>query len=211
MIRTRIKFCGMTRAEDLAVAAELGVDAIGLIFAARSPRRVELSQAIQLRRALPPFVAVVALCMDNPPAEVRAIASTLRPALIQFHGRELATDCVGCGLPYLKAVPMGGGIEPGRLIAAHPRAAGFVFDAHALGEAGGSGQVFDWSQLPLCPGQARVLAGGLTPDNVYAAVRQARPYAVDVASGIESEPGVKAREQMQRFVAEVRRADADLA
>jgi phosphoribosylanthranilate isomerase len=205
--RTRIKFCGMTRLQDIACAAQLGVDAIGLIFAPRSPRRLELAQARPLRAALPPFVAPVALLMDADPSQVQTIVQTLRPALLQFHGSEAPQDCARWGVPYLKAVPMaipeGAAIYAGR----YPDAAGFVFDSHGAGEPGGSGRAFDWHALPRQLARPLLLAGGLTPENVYDAVRTVRPWAVDVSSGIESAPGEKDEDRMRRFVAEVRRAD----
>jgi len=205
--RTRIKFCGMTRVQDVQFAAELGVDAVGLIFAPRSPRRLELAQARVLRAALPPFVIPVALLMDAEIAHVEAMLHTVKPALLQFHGAEKPEDCTRYGLPFLKAVPMA--IPEGAAIyaARYPEAIGFVFDSHAAGEAGGSGQRFDWSRLPRGIGRPVLLAGGLDPENVFEAVRSVRPYAVDVSSGIESAPGFKDVEKMRRFVAEVKRAD----
>lgn len=205
--RTRIKFCGMLRAADIELAAALGVDAIGLIFAPRSPRRLELAQARALRATIPPFVSVVALLMDADPAQIQTMLQTVRPTLLQFHGSEPPADCARFGVPYLKAVPMA--IPEGAAIyaARYPDAAGFVFDSHATGQPGGSGRAFDWSALPRNLARPLVLAGGLTPDNVYDAVRTVRPWAVDVSSGIESAPGIKDPDAMRRFVAEVRRAD----
>jgi len=208
--RTRIKFCGMTRAEDIAVAAALGVDAIGLIFAERSRRRLSLSQGRDLRRTVPPFVASVALSMDASITALREIIDIVRPDWLQFHGSEPGTDCARFGLPYLKAVPMADARPLAEWFAEHPCAAGFVLDAHASGEAGGSGQRFDWARVPLERPRPVLLAGGLEPDNVFDAIIAVRPYAVDVASGIEAAPGRKCPQRMQRFVAEVRRADAAL-
>lgn len=207
-MRTRIKFCGMTRADDIALAAGLGVDAIGLIFAASSKRRIDAAKARELRAAAGPFVHVVALFMDNPMSEVRNIISMARPTLLQFHGGETAEDCECHGLPYLKAVPMGSRADLRECVAQHPRAAGFVLDGHAEGEAGGRGETFDWTRVPRGFDRPLLLAGGLAPDNVFEAIRIARPYAVDVASGIEAAAGVKDPEHMRRFVSEVRRADA---
>ena len=208
-MRTRIKFCGMTRVEDVALASALGVDAIGLIFAERSPRRLSATQARELRAAAGPFVASVALFMDNAVTEVAGIIATVRPALLQFHGDEPAEDCERHGLPYLKAVPMASVDDFDAYAARHPRAVGFVVDSHAAGEAGGSGVTFDWSRLPRGFARPLVLAGGLVPGNVFDAVRAVAPQAVDVSSGIESMPRIKDPERMRRFVAEVRRADND--
>ena len=208
MRRTRIKFCGMTRADDIALAAELGVDAIGLIFAAASKRRVDVAKARELRAGAGPFVHVVALFMDTPVAEVRDIVSMVKPTLLQFHGAENAEDCERHGLPYLKAVPMGSRADLRECVAQHPRAAGFVLDGHAQGAAGGSGERFDWTRVPHGFDRPLLLAGGLSPNNVFEAIRIARPHAVDVASGIEAAPGLKDAQHMRRFVSDVRRADA---
>lgn len=212
--RTRIKFCGMTRVDDALAAAELGVDAIGLIFAARSKRRVAPDAAAGIRDALPPFVASVALFMDNSADEVRATIERVRPTLLQFHGGEDDDFCAEFGLPYLKAVAMGGGGEdPATLLVRWPRAAAFLFDSHAKGEAGGSGQTFDWARVPSGFLRPFLVAGGLTPDNVFDAVRTTECWGVDVSSGIEGgelergAPGIKDAAKMRRFVAEVARAD----
>jgi phosphoribosylanthranilate isomerase len=206
--RTRIKFCGMTRAEDIAIAAQLGVDAIGLIFAERSPRRLTLQQARALRDSVPPLLGTIALSMDAPLTQVREILQVLHPHWLQFHGSEDDVDCAGFAVPFLKALPMRGEELALAAMARYPHAAGFVLDAHAPGEAGGSGQVFDWSHAPHGAPKPWLLAGGLHPDNVFDAIVATRPFAVDVASGIEIEPGVKCPRKMARFVAEVRRADA---
>ena len=208
--RTRIKFCGLTRAGDVRLAGELGVDAIGLIFAARSPRHVSPEAARNLRDALAPLVDVVALFMDNTVAQVRAAIAHARPTLLQFHGSEDDAFCRRFGLPYLKGIGLQDAEAEmsGRLLhARYPRAAGFVLDGHAAGEPGGSGRRLDVSRIPDDMTKPFVLAGGLDPDNVYRAVRQASPWGVDVSSGIESEPGVKDGALMRRFVEQVRRAD----
>ena len=204
--RVRVKFCGFTRRDDALAASALGVDAIGLVLTTRSKRFAGIANARDIRRALPPFVAVVTLFMDDEPAFIAEVIATVRPDLLQFHGSEEAPDCVRYGVPYLKAVAMGGGggVDGRAVVAAHPRAAGFLFDGNAAGEQGGSGKRFDWSQLPAGLSSPVILAGGLTPENVGDAIRAAQPYAVDVSSGIESAPGVKDLEKMRRFVAAVR-------
>src|SRR5690606_30284610 len=128
--RTRIKFCGMTRAGDVRLAGELGVDAVGFVFAARSRRRVDAGQAAAMREALAPMVDAVALFMDSPVEEVREVISRVRPSLLQFHGDEEEAFCRSFGLRYLKAVPMGGDtrLEALELHARWPSAAGFLLD-----------------------------------------------------------------------------------
>lgn len=207
--RTRIKFCGMTRASDVQLAGELGVDAVGLVFAAGSPRQLGLGQARSLRLALAPMVDAVALFRDNTVDEVEQVLRRVRPTLLQFHGDEDDAFCRGFGLPYLKAVPMGGDVrwQAAALEQRWPHADGLLFDSHGSGGAGGSGQAFDWSRIPAGLRRPLLLAGGITPDNVHDAILATRPWAVDVASGIEAAPGIKDGDKMRRFVAEVRRAD----
>lgn len=207
-MRTRIKFCGLTRPGDVRLAGEFGADALGFVFAARSPRRLLPAQAAALREAVPPFVSVVALFMDTPRVEIEAAIRALRPHCLQFHGSESPAFCASFGLPYIKTIAMAQ--PPGAVraaIEAHPAAAALLLDGHAPGEAGGRGEVFDWAAIPAIP-RPWLLAGGLTPDNVGAAIRAARPFAVDVSSGIETAPGHKDGRKMQQFIEEVRRADA---
>ncbi|MEO6155353.1 MAG: phosphoribosylanthranilate isomerase [Thermomonas sp.] len=210
LFRTRIKFCGMTRAGDVRLASELGVAAIGLVFARQSKRRIAPEAARSLRDALAPLVDAVALFMDNDVDEVRAAIAHARPTLLQFHGNEDDAFCRRFGLPYLKGIGMGGdqAAMTGRLLHSRfPHAGGFVLDGHAPGEPGGSGMRMPLERIPDDMSKPFVLAGGLCPDNVYAAVRVAMPWGVDVSSGIESRPGIKDGLLMRRFVEEVRRAD----
>jgi len=202
----RIKLCGMTRAEDVRLAVELGADYVGLILAPRSPRRLTVAQAAELRGLVAGRSAAVLLLMDNPREEVQRAVAALRPDLLQFHGGEDDAFCADFGLPYLKAIAMGDGIDPLPEMARFPAAFGFVLDGHGAGQAGGSGQRFDWSRLPQACDRPILLAGGLEPDNVDAAIRTVHPWGVDVSSGIESAPGRKHPEAMRRFVAAVRAA-----
>ncbi|CBA15501.1 phosphoribosylanthranilate isomerase [Xanthomonas albilineans] len=208
LYRTRIKFCGMTRAGDIRLAGELGVDSVGFVFAHGSSRRVAPTEARAMRQAAAPMVDVVALFRDNTKDEVREVLRTLRPTLLQFHGVEDDGFCRSFNLPYLKAVPMGGGEFNARTLQLQfPNAAGFLFDSHAPGESGGSGKTFDWARLPTGLHRPLLLAGGITGDNVFDAIVSTLPWGVDVSSGIESQPGIKDGNKMRRFVEEVRRAD----
>ena len=213
MTHTRIKFCGLTRAEDVRLAVELGVDYVGLVFAPRSPRKLLLGQARMLRELVPEEIAVVALAMDNTAADIEAVLENVRPDLLQFHGGEDDAFCAGFGIPFLKAIAMGGSTEDAAVAAAgFPSAYGYLLDGHARGEQGGSGQRFDWKRVPRDfdrPGSSEhiFLAGGLSADNVGLAIRTAQPWGVDVSSGIESSPGVKSADRMRQFVDEARRAD----
>jgi phosphoribosylanthranilate isomerase len=203
--RTRIKFCGMTRPADAEAAARLGADAVGLVLAPESPRFIGLREAVIIRRRLPPFVQAVALFRNAAVDEVRRALDELRPDLLQFHGEESPGYCEAFGWPYLRAVPMKGGAALGDWERRFASAAALLLDAHGAGEQGGQGRPFDWSAIRSS--RPFVLAGGLTPDNVGQAVRQVRPYAVDVSSGIERSPGIKDEDKMQRFIEAVRSAD----
>ncbi len=209
LFRTRIKLCGLTRAGDVRLASELGADAIGFVFAAHSPRRVRPEEARALRNALEPLVDAVAVFMDNSAEEVRDVVRQVRPTVLQFHGSEDDAFCRSFGLPYVKAIAMGGSEaeDAVALQCRYPGAAVFLFDGHLRGERGGDGKRFDWSRIPTGLTKPFMLSGGLTADNVFEAVQSALPWGVDVASGIETTPGIKDGELMRRFVEGVRRAD----
>lgn len=208
---TRIKCCGMTGVDDALLAARLGANAIGVVFTARSKRRVPVAQARAIRQALPPFVSCVALFMDDEAALVEEVLRVVQPDLLQFHGSEPDAWCAAFGRPFLKAVAMGEGMAALPRLRDYPHASGLLLDGHGAGEAGGSGKAFDWSLLPRDLAQPVVLAGGLHAGNVGAAIRIVRPWAVDVASGVESAPGRKDATKMREFFAAVRAADAELA
>lgn len=202
---TRIKFCGLTRLDDVQLAARLGVDAIGFVMTRKSKRFIEPAAAARLRDAVPPYVTTVALVMDDEPAYIEEVLRVLRPDMLQFHGEESDDACAAHGVRYTKAIAMGEGAPALARLKAYPRAAGLLLDGHGLGEQGGSGQRFDWSLMPRDPAQPLILAGGLGPDNVAEAIRIATPWAVDVSSGIETSPGIKDGAKMERFISAVRR------
>lgn len=210
-LRLRIKCCGITRADDALRAAALGADAIGLVFTRRSPRFVEPALAATIRAALPPFVAAVALFMDDEPGWVREVTDVVQPDLLQFHGVETAEFCAAFDRRYLKAIAMADDGKVAAAMAAHPRAAGFLLDGHATGAMGGQGRPFDWARIPPALGRPWLLAGGLGADNVAAAIRAARPFGVDVSSGIESAPGIKDALRMADFIAAVRGVEPEFA
>lgn len=208
--RTRIKFCGNTRLEDVEFAAALGVDYLGFVLVPGSARAVsgEAVQAILGRVST--RISAVALFQNAEAAHIEAHLQHFKPTLLQFHGGESPEFCARFGLPWIKAVPMG---EP-QIYADwerdHAAAQALLADSHTAAGGGGSGHRFEWKQLPV-PAQRRLpllLAGGLTPDNVAAAIRQVRPWAVDVSSGIEgATKGIKDHRKMRAFVEAVRAAD----
>ncbi|MCU7375980.1 phosphoribosylanthranilate isomerase [Paucibacter sp. O1-1] len=202
-----MKFCGLTRREDVDAAMTLGVDAIGFVLTRRSKRFVELDLAASLRAGVAPFVDVVALVMDDEPAWIEEVISRLAPDLLQFHGGETADFCTQFGRRYLKAVPMASVVDVAAYVREHPQAAGFLLDSHAVGGQGGTGEA-DWKRMPRDVARPLILAGGLHAGNVEQAVRVARPYAVDVSSGIEASPGIKDVSRMKQFAQALYQAGA---
>ena len=205
LFRTRIKFCGLTRAGDVRLASELGVDAVGFVFAEGSPRRVRADEARAMRSALEPLVDAVAVFRDNSAEEIRETVRLMNPTVLQFHGREDDGFCRNFGLPYIKGITIDDGpVENAMALQMHyPGASAFLFD----GPAPGNGVPFDWSRLPTGLGKPFMIAGGLRPGTVFEAIQVTLPWGVDASSGIEDAPGVKDGERMRRFVEEVRRAD----
>lgn len=211
MSRTRIKICGLTREEDALNAVALGVDALGFVFVESSPRCVKIDQVKIIIQQLPPFVQTVGLFMNQSEQEIREVLREIPLNLLQFHGDEAPEFCVQFKMPYIKAIPMGGSADHQMDVLAyaaqHTESAGFLLDSHALGESGGSGDVFDWEKIPRGFNRPLILAGGLNLDNVCEAVRQVRPYAVDVSSGVEATKGIKDQNKMAAFVKGVRDGD----
>lgn len=197
LMAPRVKICGITRPEDAVFAAALGVSAIGLVFVPQSPRCVTVDQARSICAALPPLIGVVGLFMDAEPDHVRRICDRVGLNWLQFHGQESSAYCRSFARPYIKALAMG---SPGTVdYAMWPDAAALLLDAHAEGGMGGSGETFDWAGL-VRPDGPWILAGGLTPHNIGAAVRALEPPAVDVSSGVESAPGIKDANLMDQFM-----------
>lgn len=198
--RTRVKICGITRSEDGVTAANLGVDAIGLVFHPASPRFVDVDQALAILSALPPLVTVVGLFRNEEPSAVRAVLDRVSLSCLQFHGDEDPDYCAAFGLPYLKAVPMGAGANVRDYEERFTTAAGLLLDSHGGNTMGGTGHGFDWSRIPHVRRKPLILAGGLHPNNIVAAIRQIRPYAVDVSSGVEAAKGIKDPGLMAAFL-----------
>ena len=212
MRRTRIKICGLKRAAEIELAMSLGVDAIGLVFYPPSPRAVSLELAKELLAGVPPFVTVTGLFLNQERDDVRRVVDSLRIDLLQFHGEEHADYCESFARPYIKSIPMGG-VESGDASVAdyersHQNALGFLLDSNSVGEAGGTGKTFSWKKMPRLAKPA-ILAGGLDPGNVAAAIRGLAPYAVDVSSGVEHSRGEKDLQLMRQFVEEVRVVDRE--
>jgi phosphoribosylanthranilate isomerase len=198
----RVKICGVTRLPDALDAARLGADALGFNFWPRSKRHVTAAVARQIIARLPPFVTPVGVFVNQSEGEMRAIAAETGIQVFQLHGDEPPELCSRLPLPVVKAIPVDEVRTLSKLLSYEVQA--FLLDTPSRGY-GGTGQPFDWS---LAEGVSEVapviLAGGLTPENVAEAVRAVRPWAVDVASGVESSPGVKDPARMSRFIEAVR-------
>lgn len=199
-MRTRIKICGITRPEDAVAAVEAGADAIGLVFFDNSPRHVQVEQAGDIVSGLPPFVTVVGLFVDANASFIREVVKQTRIDLLQFHGAEDPQQCASFNRPYIKAIAMRDGVDLHAEVKRYGSAVGLLLDNYTPGLAGGSGKAFAWQRIPSDLEKPVILAGGLTPGNVAAAIRQAQPYAVDVSSGVESLPGIKDRDRINAFV-----------
>lgn len=206
-MRTRVKICGITRPEDAVAVANAGADAIGLVFYPKSSRFVSAVQASEIIEALPPFVAVVGLFLDARSADIESLLKTVKLSLLQFHGDECPADCSEFALPYIKAVGMSGHANYRAYADCYKDTQGILLDSHAPGAAGGTGETFDWTNVPQDYPKPLILAGGLTPDNIAAAIQTARPYGVDLSSGVESAPGIKDAGKIQALMNEVRRVD----
>ncbi|MGA8054825.1 MAG: phosphoribosylanthranilate isomerase [Burkholderiales bacterium] len=206
-MRTRIKICGTTSARDALAAANLGADAIGLVFYPPSPRSVSIEQAREIIAVLPPFIVPVALFVDPEPHEVERVLARCRVGLLQFHGDESPELCARFGVPYLKALRVRPGVNLIQSLTPYADAAGWLLDAYQEGTYGGTGHAFDWNLIPPDLARPLVLSGGLAPENVARAVRRVRPWAVDVSSGVESTKGIKDADKVARFIAGVRNAD----
>jgi phosphoribosylanthranilate isomerase len=206
---TQVKICGITREEDVALACALGASYVGLNFAAASPRRLFIESARRLSRAAGPGVARVGVFVHEPPEEIRRTVEEAELDLVQIHRPLLPRDLERLPCPVVAVARVsenGAEAAPSELLA---RCRLLLLDTWGTDLPGGTGQTFDWSLLadrswpiPL------ILAGGLTPENVFDAILRVRPRAVDVASGVETSPGIKDEARMRRFFEAVRRADA---
>lgn len=181
----RVKICGITRIEDGLAAANAGADAIGLVFYGPSPRAVTARQAAEICASLPPFVTTVALFVDASRAEIEGVLARVPVDLLQFHGNENPQFCDSFNRPWIKAVRMKDDVDLHHYAQIYRNAAGLLIDSYVAGVPGGTGETFNWGRVPKTLPLPVVLAGGLHPGNVAAAVTQVQPWAVDVSGGVE--------------------------
>ena len=204
---TRVKICGITRAQDGAAAAALGANAIGLMFYEKSPRFVPLETAREVIAALPPFVTSVGVFVNPDDAQVRTVLDALRLDFLQFHGDEAPEFCRQFGMPYLKAVGVKKGLDLIQYASRYHEAKGLLLDTHSESVYGGTGEAFDWRLIPRRLPLPLILSGGLSVANVVAAIRRVKPCAVDVSSGVESAKGIKDAAKIASFMQAVRDAN----
>ena len=207
-MRTRIKICGITRVDDARAAVESGADAIGLVFYPPSPRNVSPEQARAIIAVIPPFVTIVGLFVDPAQEQVESVLSACTLDLLQFHGDETPGSCSRFGVPYIKAARVRPDSDLVQYLSPYHAARGWLLDAYHDRLYGGTGASFDWKLIPRDLARPVILSGGLTPDNVGAAVRQVRPWAVDVSSGVESAKGIKDAAKVAAFIAGVKNENA---
>lgn len=204
---TRVKICGITRVDDARQAATAGTDAIGINFYPSSPRYVgDLGVARDIATAAGPFTTVTALFVNPQVAWVEQVLREVPVDLLQFHGDEPAAFCEQFCRPYMKVLRMKPELDVQQAMALYGSANAILLDAYSPARVGGTGEVFDWSRVPTDASKPIVLAGGLTPANVAAAIAQTRPYAVDVSGGVEAVVdgqqayGIKDSDKMTAFV-----------
>jgi phosphoribosylanthranilate isomerase len=205
----RVKICGITNAADALAAIDAGANLLGFNFYEKSPRYISEAEAAKIRPHLPKKVKAVGLFVNAPVVEAAALCQSLKLHAAQLHGDETPEDVaeLARSLPVFKAFH----VEPDFPLATldeYPEAYAFLFDAAHTGQYGGTGSITDWDVARRATvGRRIILAGGLNVENVAAAVRIVRPYGIDVASGVESEPGRKDHGLLREFVEEVRRAE----
>lgn len=206
--RTRIKYCGLTREQDVLTAVALGVDAIGLVFYPPSARHIEPVDAACLARLVPPFVSVTGLFCDPEPAWVRQVLTEVPLDLLQFHGAESDAFCRLFGRPYIKGIRVRSDTDLAAMPAQWPGSRGLLLDAWHPELAGGTGTRFDWERIPDAWRSRIILAGGLTPESVGDAIARIHPFGVDVSGGIEQARGRKDAGRMRAFMQAVRQEDS---
>ncbi|WP_223787803.1 phosphoribosylanthranilate isomerase [Marinicella meishanensis] len=205
---TRVKYCGLKTADEVAAAIDCGVAAVGFVFVEASPRYITAAQAAPLiQQVQQAGIQAVALFADHTTEAVLAITEQTQPDVLQFHGQETPEFCEHFDRPYWKAVPMLSLADPLSYMAQYPSANAFLLDAFGGTQMGGSGQAFMWSRMPQQTSHTLILAGGIKPENVQQALHETGANYIDTSSGIESAPGVKSAEKMQALMQAVRAFD----
>jgi len=205
-LRTRTKICGITRLEDAKASIKAGCDALGFVFYKESPRYITFDAFKVIAKALPPFVTKVGLFVNAEPADIQKVIQSGLIDLIQFHGEETPQFCRQFEFPYIKAVGVSLSVNLLQYEKDFYDADALLLDATHEHLKGGTGQTFDWNLIPNSLSKPIVLAGGLTADNVKEAIREVKPYAVDVSGGVEESKGIKNSLKIQAFIKETQDA-----
>lgn len=198
-MRVRVKICGITRKKDALLAAQLGADAIGLIFYPDSPRFVKVDQAKEIAHSLPPYVNKVGVFVNATTDQVTTVLHQTKLDYLQFHGDELAQFCDSFAMPYIKVIRMKPDIDLLAMVNAYPNAAGFLLDTYHHKAYGGTGLAFPWRLVPPGINRPIIVSGGISADNVQEAIQTLHPYAVDVSSQVEDRPGIKDPKKLQQL------------
>lgn len=207
-MKIRTKICGLTRPQDIQSAVLAGVDAIGLVFYPPSPRAVNIEQAIDLVKYIPPYVQVVGLFVNATLEEISEICRQVPIDILQFHGDENPEQCrtiaQKLGRRWYKAIQVKDDMDILQTIQPYQQygASAILLDAYHPDLKGGTGHSFDWTTFPKVD-IPLILAGGLNPENVADAIALTQPYAVDVSGGVEQTKGVKDSEKMRKFIENV--------
>ncbi|MDO6442450.1 MULTISPECIES: phosphoribosylanthranilate isomerase [unclassified Marinobacter] len=204
-MNTRVKICGLTRVQDVKAAVESGADALGFVFYEPSSRAVTVADAEVLVRQVPAFVSVVGLFVNPSAEQVREVLDRIPLDLLQFHGDETADFCSQFGRRWIKAVRVQSAEQIEQAFTEYQSSAGLLVDAWDPDHYGGTGRSFNWDLVPLERPLPLILAGGLSSDNVFKAVEQVKPWAVDVSGGVEKSKGIKDIEKISDFIKEVHR------
>ena len=213
MMRTRAKICGITRVEDIHAAVNAGVDAIGFVFYAPSPRAVTIAQAKNLAQHIPAYVSIVGLFVNASSEEIAQVLAEVPLDILQFHGDESAEQCQRMAQSHqrrwYKAIQVQPDVEVIPIIQQYQQAgaSAMLLDAWHPELKGGTGHRFDWSQFPKLD-LPLILAGGLNPDNIEDAIKITHAYAVDVSGGVESAKGIKDQQRIEQFMQGVQRGSA---
>lgn len=199
-----VKYCGITNVKDAINAENSGCDAMGFVFVKKSKRFIALDDFFEIHRNLTPLMIKVALFSDNCEAEIEQVIKSGKIHIIQFHGHESPEFCEKFNFPYWKAIPMGDNVNPVEYAKQYKKADAFLIDNYGISKMGGSGETFDWQQLPKLEGKKWILAGGLNNQNVQESIEQTGIKNLDLSSGIEQSAGIKSNEKMVNFINKIK-------
>lgn len=208
MTPVRVKICGITRINDALSAARLGAHAIGFVFWPKSSRYISPDAVREIVSSLPPFVSTVGVYVDPTSAWVEETSVKGGLSLLQFHGDESPEFCEQFSLPYIKAIRVREGMDLVQYASRYHHASGMLLDTYTAEMPGGTGHTFDWKLIPQDFPLPLILSGGLNPGNVSQAIKQTRPWAVDVSSGVEAAKGIKDEQKISAFMQGVRTSES---